>query len=131
MTHNKHVLDGVNKDVRMWPGASYEEAKNHYLEMCEGWMPYNPPPVVKVHDNIRVVRDDLIVGTKTRAGDLLASHINHDTIVYSQPRTGLAGVSILDVAVHHNKKVVLFMPASKRISLHHTQICTYCSNAKS
>jgi hypothetical protein len=41
-----------------------------------------------------------------------------DTIVYVQPRTGLAGVSILDVAKRHNKKVVLFMPSSKRISYH-------------
>ena len=60
----------------------------------------------------------MIVGTKTRAGDLLAARINHKTIVYSQPRVGLAGVSILDVAAHHDKNVVLFMPAAKQISLH-------------
>jgi hypothetical protein len=68
------------------------------------------------------VRDDLIVGTKTRAGDLLMSKLNHDTIVYSQPRVGLAGVSLLDVAKHYNKKIVLFMPASKTIS-HHQACC--------
>ena len=33
-------------------------------------------------------------------------------------RSGLAGVSILDAAKRHNKKVVLFMPSSKRVSLH-------------
>ena len=115
MSHNKHVIDGINKDVGVF---GYEAAKEYYLSLAEGWIPYNPDPVVIEHEGVRVVRDDLIVGTKTRAGDLLASKLNHDTIVYSQPRVGLAGVSLLDVAKHHNKKIVLFMPASKRISLH-------------
>lgn len=128
MTHNVHVLDGINKDQALWPGCTWQEAKDHYLRMAEGWIPYNPDPVVKVHDNVRVVRDDMIVGTKTRAGDLLASRLNYKTIVYSQPRVGLAGVSILDVAAHRNKDVVLFMPSSKRISLH--QACCIERGAK-
>jgi hypothetical protein len=97
---------------------SPEAAKDYYLSLCEGWTPYNPDPVVVEHEGVRVVRDDLIVGTKTRAGDLLAAKLNSDTIVYCQPRTGLAGVSIMDVARHHEKKVVLFMPSSKKVSLH-------------
>lgn len=125
MTHNNHVVDGLNKDVGF---MSYEEAKDYYLSLTEGWKPYNPDPIVMIHDGIRVVRDDLIVGTKTRAGDLLAAKTNYKTIVYSQPRTGLAGVSILDVAKHHNKEVVLFMPASKEVSLH--QACCIERGAK-
>jgi hypothetical protein len=128
MSHNNHVIDGVNKDALLWPGCSYEEAKEHYLELAAGWKPYNPDPVVTVHDGVRVVRDDLIVGTKTRAGDLIASKSNHKTFVYSQPRTGLAGVSILDVAKHHDREVVLFMPACKEISLH--QACCIERGAK-
>lgn len=115
MSHNKHIIDGINKDVGIF---GYKDAKDYYLSLAEGWIPYNQDPVVIEHEGVRVVRDDLIVGTKTRAADLLASKINNDTMVYSQPRVGLAGVSLLDVAKHHNKKVVLFMPASKRISLH-------------
>ena len=118
MAHDTHVVDGVNKDAQLWPGCTLEEAREYYTNLAAGWTPYNPDPVVVEHEGVRVVRDDLIVGTKTRAGDLLASKINHHTIVYSQPRTGLAGVSILDVAKNHNKKVVLFMPSSKTISLH-------------
>jgi hypothetical protein len=87
-----------------------------------GWTPYNPDPVVVVHDGVHVVRDDLIVGTKTRAGDLLAFRAPKKTIVYSQPRVGLAGVSIADVASRHNKDVVLFMPSSQKIS-HHQACC--------
>ncbi len=115
MPHNVHVIDGKNKDIGL---MSPEAAKDYYLSLCEGWTPYNPDPVVVEHEGVRVVRDDLIVGTKTRAGDLLAAKLNSDTIVYCQPRTGLAGVSIMDVARHHNKKVVLFMPSSKKVSLH-------------
>jgi hypothetical protein len=113
MTHNVHVIDGINKDVGIF---GLEATREYYLSLAEGWTPYNPDPVVVVHDGVRVVRDDMIVGTKTRAGDLLASKINHETIVYSQPRVGLAGVSLMDVAKYHDKKVVLFMPSCKRIS---------------
>jgi hypothetical protein len=50
------------------------------------------------------------------------SRINQSTIVYVQPRTGLAGVSILDVAKRYDKKVKLFMPSAKTIS-HHQACC--------
>ena len=118
LAHNKHFIDGVNKDV----GALYtfEDAKERYLELANGWEdPYGIPKIV-VHDGIRVVRDDFLVGSKVRGGDCLISSLPEhiDTIVYVQPRTGLAGVSILDVAKHYNKKVRLFMPSSKRISVH-------------
>jgi hypothetical protein len=119
MSHNQHVIDGRNKDVGF---MTWEEAKEYYLSLADGWTPYNPDPVVVEHDGVRVVREDLIVGTKTRAGDLLLSRTNHHKIVYSQPRTGLAGVSILDAARHRNKDVVLFMPAAKKIS-HHQACC--------
>lgn len=119
MAHNNHVIDGVNKDVGVF---GYEAAKEYFLSLCEGWTPFNPDPVVKVHDGIRVVRDDLITGTKTRAGDLLVSKSGADHIVYCQPRTGLAGVSILDVANRYGIDTTLFMPSSKRIS-HHQACC--------
>jgi hypothetical protein len=119
MSHNQHVIDGRNKDVGF---MTWEEAKEYYLSLADGWTPYNPDPVAVEHDGVRVVRDDLIVGTKTRAGDLLLSRTNYHKIVYSQPRTGLAGVSILDAARHRNKDVVLFMPAAKKIS-HHQACC--------
>ena len=125
MSHDYHVLDGHNKDLRM---MDWDQAKEYYLSLADGWTPYNPDPVVIEHEGVRVVRDDLIVGTKTRAGDLLASKTNYKTLVYVQPRTGLAGVSLNEVARIHNKDVVLFMPSSKRISLH--QACCIEQGAK-
>lgn len=86
--------------------------------MTEGWQPHNPDPVVKIHDGIRVVRDDMIAGTKTRAADLLLTKTDADHYVYVQPRAGLAGVSLLDAANRMGKKVTLFMPSSKRVSEH-------------
>jgi hypothetical protein len=130
LAHNNHVIDGINKDaVNIFEGFNTRAgAKEHYLRLADGFIPYNPDPVVIEHDGVRVVRDDLIVGTKTRAGDMLMSRANQKTIVYSQPRTGLAGVSILDCARQHDREVVLFMPASKRISLH--QACCIEQGAK-
>jgi hypothetical protein len=127
VSHDTHVIDGVNSDAARF--RSYEEAKDYYLGLADGWTPYNPDPAVTMHDGVRVVRDDLIVGTKTRAGDLLMSRCNHDTIVYSQPRVGLAGVSILDAASRHGKRVVLFMPACREISSH--QACCIERGARS
>ena len=122
MAHNNHIIDGINKDVG--PLYTHEEAKEYYLDLAKDWTdPYGAPKIT-THDNIRVVRDDYITGSKVRGGDCLISSLpeNIDKIVYVQPRTGLAGVSILDVAKRHNKKVKLFMPSSKRIS-HHQACC--------
>ena len=119
MSHNKHIEDGFNKDIGMMQPA---QAIEHYLEMAEGWSDPNPPIVETIHDGIRVVRDDLIIGTKQRSADLLMSTIKEDTVAYVQPRTGLAGVCILKAAKRYNKKVRLYMPSSKRIS-HHQACC--------
>lgn len=114
-SHSEHVLDGLNRDVGV---IGWEAAKDYYLGLAEGWKPYNPDPVTKIHDGITVVRDDLVAGTKTRAADLLLSRTQADRFVYVQPRTGLAGVSLLHAAKVHDRDVTLFMPSSKRISLH-------------
>jgi|TARA_B110000908_G_scaffold71764_1_gene86605 hypothetical protein len=118
LAHNNHVTDGFNKDVSPLYGMS--DALEYYLDLAKDWEDPNPPPRVTIHEGIRVVRDDDLVGSKVRGGDCLISTLpeNIDTIVYVQPRTGLAGVSLLDVAKRHGKKVKLFMPSSKRISVH-------------
>jgi hypothetical protein len=123
MSHDNHVIDFSNKDVDslMFEGVyDRKSAREYYLKLAGNWVSPYPDPVVKLHDGVLVVRDDLITGTKVRGGDCLISKIpkHKDTIVYVQPRNGLAGVSLLDVAKRHNKKVKLFMPSSKEISMH-------------
>ena len=121
MPHNNHIEDGFNIDVGM---MQPEEAKEYYLDLAQFWTDPNPAPRIVEHEGIRVVRDDDLVGSKVRGGDCLISSLPKwtDTIVYVQPRTGLAGVSLIDVAKRHNKRVKLFMPSSKRIS-HHQACC--------
>jgi len=118
LAHNNHIIDGVNKDVG--PLYTVESARELFLALAGDWEDPNPVPRITSHDGVRVVRDDDLVGSKVRGGDCLISSLpDHiDTIVYVQPRTGLAGVSLLDVAKRHGKKVKLFMPSSKRISTH-------------
>jgi len=125
MSHDKHIIDNVNKDVevlRLDGITNRHEAKEYYLNLARNWEDPNPAPVVEEYDGVRVVRDDLLTGSKVRGGDCLISGLNHGTLVYVQPRTGLAGVSLLDVARRHRKRVRLFMPSSKRIS-HHQACC--------
>ena len=119
MSHNKHITDGFNKDVGMMQPS---EAIEYYMNLAEGWEDPNPAIVETIHDGIRVVRDDMITGSKQRAADLLMSTIKEDTVAYVQPRTGLAGVCILQAAKRYNKQVRLYMPSSKRIS-HHQACC--------
>jgi hypothetical protein len=125
MSHDKHTIDNCNKDIevlRLQGISTRAEAREYYLDLAKDWEDPNPPPVIKIHDGVRVVRDDLLVGSKVRGGDLLVSQIKQKTLVYVQPRTGLAGVSLLEVAKRHDKKVKLFMPSSKQIS-HHQACC--------
>lgn len=127
MPHNNHVIDGINKDLK---GLTPTAAQKHYLDLAGNWEDPYPEPVVETYEGIRVVRDDFLAGSKVRGGDCLISKLppEIDTLVYVQPRFGLAGVSILDVAKRHNKKVVLFMPSSKKVSRH--QACCIERGAK-
>ena len=115
MAHNKHVIDGINKDLQL-------RSKADWLKMTENWDDPYGMPIVTEHNGIKVVRDDHMVGSKCRFADLLMQNTKEDTIVYVQPRFGLAGPSIIEAAGRYNKKVVLFMPSSKKIS-NHQAVC--------
>jgi len=115
MSHNNHILDGINKDLIL---DNYNYSQTYYLNLVKNWKDPYKKPIIKNHEGVRVVREDLITGTKVRGASALISNIENNTLVYVQPRVGLAGVSLLDVAEKYNKKVVLFMPSSKKISDH-------------
>ena len=111
MSHNNHIIDGINQDL---VGKSLQ----YYIDMIGDYKSPYPDPVVTQHDGVNVVRDDLLTGSKVRGGDFLVSKVKEKRLVYVQPRTGLAGVSLLDVCKRHNKDLTLWMPSSKRISAH-------------
>lgn len=111
MSHDNHTDSDLNQDL-------VDKDLQYYLDLIGDYKSPYPDPVVIEHEGVRVVRDDLISGSKCRGGDLLMSRVKEDTVVYCQPRFGAAGPSILDVCKRHGKKVVLFMPACKKISQH-------------
>lgn len=111
MAHDNHIIDGINKDLQL-------RSREDWLSMTEDWEDPYGEPVVNEHNGVTVVRDDHMVGSKCRFADLLMSRTKEDTVVYVQPRFGLAGPSIIEVAKRYGKRVVLFMPSSKKISRH-------------
>lgn len=115
MSHDNHVVDGKHLELDKFGYQAIIDATKDWID------PLGTPELIE-HEGIYVVRDDLILGSKSRFADLLVQSIEEDTLVYVQPRVGLAGISLLDVAKRYNKKVVLFMPSSKEIS-HHQACC--------
>ena len=115
MAHSNHVLDGVNKDLQT-------HSREWYLDQTSSWIDPYGLPVVKDHEGFQIVRDDTMAGSKARFGDYFMSQVKEDTIVYVCPRKGLAGLAVLELAKKYNKKTVLFMPSSKKVS-DHQAIC--------
>ncbi|QDP51751.1 MAG: hypothetical protein GOVbin1578_14 [Prokaryotic dsDNA virus sp.] len=109
--HNMHVIDGINKDL-------IGKDINYYLKLVADWQDPYPKPKIITHEGVRVVREDLITGTKVRGASALMSKVKEKNLVYVQPRVGLAGVSLLDAASKYGKRIILYMPSSKRISTH-------------
>ena len=64
MAHNKHIIDGINKDLNL-------KTRDQWLKMTEDWNDPYGPPIITRHQGVRVVRDDHMVGSKCRFADLL------------------------------------------------------------
>lgn len=111
MAHNNHTTSNVNSDL-------VSRSRAGWLRLTENWEDPYPVPHVQIHQGVVVIRDDKITGSKCRFADLLLSRVKERVLVYVQPRVGLAGLSIIEVAKRYHKQVVLFMPASQRISDH-------------
>jgi hypothetical protein len=112
MSHDTHVLDGINKDLQ---GKTRED----YLALAEGWVDPFGEPTIQKSNGFSVVRDDLIeVGSKGRFADLFVQRQTVDHFVYVAPRVGYAGISLARICKKYGKKLTLFAPASKEISDH-------------
>ena len=96
-----------------------EKTRDYYLELADGWNDTAPKPAIKEFHGYTLWDDsETGVGTKGRWGDLLFSKIETDEVVYVQPRVGWAGISLAALAKKYDKKLTLFMPASKHVSAH-------------
>jgi hypothetical protein len=112
MSHDTHVLDGVNKDL-------IGKSRQYYIDLAADWVDPFGLPQLHHHEGFYVVRDDLIgVGSKGRFADLYVTRIKADHFVYVAPRVGYAGISLAKTCARHGRKLTLFCPASKEVSDH-------------
>jgi hypothetical protein len=96
-----------------------DKTKEYYLDLATDWTDEAPAPQIRDLNGFTLWDDSQTgIGTKGRWGDLLFSQIKTDEVVYVQPRVGWAGISLSALAKKYDKKLTLFMPASKRISDH-------------
>lgn len=119
MAHNNHIIDGINKEFNL----EFPNRKS-FLDLTKNFKSLLPEIIIKEHEGIKVVREDLSLkgGTKSRAGEFLISSIKNKTLVYVVPRVGHAGIAIMELAKLYNKDVIFFMPACKEISDHQASI---------
>ena len=73
MAHNKHIIDGINKDLQL-------RTKKEWLAMTEGWDDPYGKQIITEHEGVKVVRDDHMVGSKCRFADLLMQNTEEDTV---------------------------------------------------
>ena len=75
-----------------------------------------PNPVVKEHDGVKVVRDDLIDGgTKRRAFYVyIKSKPDIEEFVYASPRQGYAQLSLAYVCKDLGRRATVTVPQGKR-----------------
>ena len=117
--HNNHIIDGVNKEINL-----IYHNRDVFINFTKNFKSILPDIVIKKHDNINVVREDLILkgGTKTRIGEFYFSQITNRVVVYVVPRFGLAGAAIMELCKLYNKEAIFFMPACKEISDHQAYV---------
>ena len=100
----------------------------YYLQIVKDWIDPNPEPVLKMHEDYIVLRDDRLgAGTKVRGIDYLIGHMpefkeTKEWVFGSCPATGYAQISLPVVCSKYDKKAVLFMAERKRENLHGYQI---------
>lgn len=97
------------------------------LEMIGDWQDPNPSPVIELHNDIHIVRDDLLnYGSKIRFVDYFIGHAPENKEVTewvfgSCPATGYAQISLPVVCKRYEKKAVLFMAERSMDKLHDYQ----------
>ena len=104
----------------------YEKSPEDYLELVKDWEDPNPKPVIKMHDGIHVVRDDLLdAGSKVRFIDCFVKSLPEsvkEVVFGGCPATGYAQISLPIVCRKYGRKVVLFMAKRNLDKLHPYQM---------
>ena len=103
------------------------ENAESYLKWVKDWADPNPAPILEMHEDYLVVRDDLLgAGSKVRGLDYIIGHMPEfknikEWVFGSCPATGYAQISLPFVCNRYGKKAVLFMAERKKDNLHEYQ----------
>jgi hypothetical protein len=112
---NKDIVSGDIFQSSEWYKRLYGDFPSKFQE-----------PVVEEYGDKFILRADLTDGgLKAYAAERMISEIEEDTLVYCAPRQGHAADAIAQVARIYGKKVVFFMPSSKRASDHQAALFAY------
>lgn len=109
MSDWKEILDG--SDYK--PGTP-----EYFLDKVKDWEDPNPKPVIEVHENIHVVRDDLLVGgTKERIYDYMirSDDVTKEWVFGSGSRFGYSQLGISAVCRKYGKKATFFIAKGKEL----------------
>ena len=100
-----------------------EKDLDYYLNLTKDYS-HNYDFIIKEYSNGFNIIDDgeFEYGSKAKMADFFISQIKEDTLVYVAPRTGYAPYSLTYLAKKYNKKLILFMPASKEVSEHQLKV---------
>jgi hypothetical protein len=97
----------------------------YYLDLTKDYK-HNFSFTIKDIDGFRVVDDgEFEFGSKAKMADFFISQVKEDALVYVAPRTGYAPFSLCYLAKKYNKKLYLFIPASKEASAHQLTAIEY------
>lgn len=104
----------------------FKETAEDYLELVKDWEDPWPDPIIKMHDGVHVVRDDLLnAGSKVRFVDHYIKTLPEsikEVVFGNCPATGYAQISLPIVCKKYEKKAVLFMAERSPDNLHEYQI---------
>lgn len=101
-----------------------EKTPKYYLNLVKDWKDPYPKPVISRHDDIEVIRDDLLgVGSKVRGLDYIIGHDPNyahikEWVFGSCPAVGYAQISLPVLCKKYGKKAVLFMAERNMNNLH-------------
>jgi hypothetical protein len=94
----------------------------YYLDMTKDYK-HDFTFTTKDIERFKVIDDgDFKYGSKAKMADFMISQVKEDSLIYVAPRTGYAPYSLSHLAKKHNKKLILFMPASKEASEHQLRV---------
>jgi len=98
-----------------------------YLALVEDWDDPYDPPIVELHNNVHVVRDDVLpAGSKMRFIDKLIRDTNCDEWVFGgSNKVGWGPISLAYVCRKYNKSSTCFWAARKEPTWHQEKYMEY------